>query len=134
MNITILNQTVRATVFAMVGIVATATMPTASVVSTGVAVTGLMALSSTPAHAAQCKRGAIVGKGFANAVFNRAGIRRAKRKAIRNWESQAKRKFGRGFSDFDDARNVRFFDCESVKGQRGQSGFQRCSVRATACN
>ena len=134
MNITTLNQAVRTTVFTIASIAATATatMPGASVVGTGVAMTGLMAISS-PAMAAQCK-GVAVGKGTAKAFSNKAGIRRAKRRAIRNWKSEVKDRFGRNFADFDDARNVRFLNCEAVKGSGGQSGFQRCTVRATACN
>ena len=134
MNITTLNQAVRTTVFAIASVAATATavMPSASVVGTGVAMTGLMAISS-PAMAAQCK-GVAIGNGTAKAFSNRAGVRRAKRRAIRDWKSQVKDRFGRNFADFDDARNVRFTNCEAVKGARGQSGFQRCTVRATACN
>ena len=132
MNINKLNQTIRATVFTLASVVATATMPTTSAVGTGVALTGLFALSS-PVMAAQCK-GVAVGKGTARAFSNKAGVRRAKRRAIRDWKSQVKDKFGRNFADFDDARNVHFLNCEAVKGSGGQSGFQRCTVRATACN
>lgn len=132
MNMLNIKKTLGTAVFALSSIAATAIIPTTSVIGTSVAVTGLMAISS-PAQAAQCK-GVFIGRGSANAVFNKAGIRRAKRRAIRNWESQAKKKFGREFDNFNDARNVRFFNCEAVKGSGGQSGFQRCSVRATACN
>ena len=133
MNINKLSQTVKAAVFTIATVAATATTPSTPVVGAAAAMS-IFALSSTPALAAQCKRSPIIGRGSANAAFNKAGIRRAKRRAIRNWESQTKTKFGSKFNDFDDARNIRFFSCEAVKGSGGQSGFQRCSVRANACN
>ena len=132
MNMINLKKTLGTAVFALSSIAATAIIPATSVIGTSVAMTGLMAISS-PAQAAQCK-GVAIGKGTAKAFSNKAGVRRAKRRAIRDWKSQVKDRFGRNFADFDNARNVRFFQCESVKGSRGQSGFQRCSVRATACN
>ena len=132
MNINKLSQTIKATVFTIAAVTATATTPSTPVVGAAAAMS-IFALSSTPALAAQCKRSPIVGRGSANAVFNRAGIRRAKRKAIRDWQRKAKAKFGSKFSDFDDARRVRFIDCKSVS-PRGQSTFQICTVRANACN
>ena len=133
MNINNLSQTIKATVFTIATVTATATTPSTPVVGAAAAMS-IFALSSTPALAAQCKRSPIIGKGSAQAAFNRAGIRRAKRRAIRDWKRQAKASFGPTFNDFDDARNIRFFNCEAVKGSGGQSGFQRCSVRANACN
>ena len=133
MNINKLSQTIKTTVFTLATVTATATTPSTPVVGAAAAMS-IFALSSTPALAAQCKRSPIIGKGSAQAAFNRAGIRRAKRRAIRDWQRQAKASFGPTFSDFDDARNIRFFNCEAVKGSGGQSGFQRCSVRANACN
>ena len=127
-----IKKTLGTTVFALSSMIATVITPATSVIGTSAAATSLLVISST-AQAAQCK-GVFIGRGSANAVFNKAGIRRAKRRAIRNWESQAKKKFGSEFDNFSDARNIRFFNCEAVKGSGGQSGFQRCSVRATACN
>ena len=132
MNMINLKKTLGTAVFALSSIAATAIIPATSVIGTSVAMTGLMAISS-PAQAAQCK-GVAIGKGTAKAFSNKAGVRRAKRRAIRDWKSQVKDRFGRNFADFDNARNVRFIQCESVKGSGGQSGFQRCSVKATACN
>jgi len=131
MNINKLSQTIKATVFTIATVTATATTPSTPVVGAAAAMS-IFALSSTPALAAQCKRSPVIGKGTANASFNRAGIRRAKRRAIRDWQRQAKRSYGPRFSDFDDAKRVRFFDCEAVK-QPGISTFQRCAVRAYAC-
>jgi len=133
MNINKLNQTIKATVFSIATVAATATTPSTTVVGAGAAMS-IFALSTTPALAAQCQRRSIIGQGFSNALFNRAGVRRAKRRAISDWESKAKSSFGSKFADFDDAKRVRFFNCESVKGARGQSGFHRCSVSALACN
>ena len=132
MNINKLSQTIRATVFTIATVTATATTPSTPVVGAAAAMS-IFALSSTPALAAQCKRSPITATGSARAVFNRAGIRRAKRKAIRKWQRAAKAKFGRKFDDFDDARNVRFIDCKAIRVP-GQSTFQSCTVRANACN
>ena len=133
MNINKLSQTIKATVFTIATVAATATTPSTPVVGAAAAMS-IFSLSSTSALAAQCKRGPIKGTGSANAVFNKAGVRRAKRRAIRDWQRNAKAKFGPSFSDFDDAINIHYIDCKAVKGARGQSGFQTCTVKARACN
>lgn len=97
---------------------------TAAVVTTTAAVS---ALASTPAEARTCLR--ITGQGFANAVFNRAGERRASRRAVRDWESQVANRLGRNFADIGRTRP----SCQSFKGQRGQSSFQKCTVTKVVC-
>ena len=96
----------------------------ATVVTTTAAVS---VLSTTPAEARTCLR--FKGEGFANALFNRAGERRASRRAVRDWESQVANRLGRNFADIGRTKPR----CKSVKGQRGQSGFQTCTVTKVAC-
>lgn len=102
----------------------------ASTATTGAAITTVAAVSviaSTPAEARSCQN--ITGKGFANAVFNRAGQRRAARRANRDVKSQAASRLGRNFTVVRDV----YQSCRNVKGQRGQSGFQTCTVIKFVC-